>query len=205
MAQATLNPALKDLRGSLDGLTFRRRADGDASVFVQKPASTPPSGAQLARRNAFGAAQRYARQVLADPLQRGVYQAMAKARRRPTNTLLVGNYLTPPVIETVELGGYTGNAGQEIAVLATDDVAVDTVQVEIRGTWDSALEGGSARCVHGVWRYRTSAEVPVGTPWRVIVTATNRAGHAAILSLPDPRDPAAPPAQASTRPPGESA
>jgi|GEM_PF-1392857 len=201
MAQASLNPALKDLRGSLDGLTFRRRADGDASVFVQAPASTPPSNAQLARRQAFGAAQRYAREVLADPLQRGVYQNLAKALRRPANTLLVGNFLTPPVIGTVELGSYTGGAGQEIAVLATDPIEVESVNVEIRGIWDAVLEAGSARCVHGVWRYRATTDVPTGTSWRVVVTATNRAGHAAILSLPDPRDPAAPPAQASTRPP----
>jgi len=203
MAQASLNPALKDLRGSLDGLTFRRRADGDASVFVQRPASTPPSDAQLARRQAFGAAQRYARQVLSDPLQRGHYQALAKTLGRPTNTLLVGNFLNPPVIDAVVLAGYTGSAGEEIAVLASDAIAVEGVDVEIRGTWDAGLEAGPARCLHGVWRYRTTADVPTGTLWRVVVTARNRAGHAAILSLPDPRDPSAPPAQASTRPPAE--
>ncbi len=203
MAQASLNPALKDLRGALDGLTFRRRADGEASVFVQTPASTPPTDAQLSRRKVFAAAQRYAREVLADPLQRGVYQALAKALRRPTNTLLVGNFLTPPAIDHVELGGYTGAAGQEIAVLASDPVAVAGVEIEIRGIWDAVLEAGSARCVHGVWRHRTSVDVPAGTPWRVVVTAVNRAGHAAILSLPDPRDPTAPAAQASTRPPAQ--
>lgn len=203
MAQATLNPALKDLRGSLDGLTFRRRADGAASVFVQRPASSAPSSAQLARRRAFGAAQRYARQVLSDPLQRGVYQALAKTLGRPTNTLLVGNFLNPPVIETVVLAGYTGSAGEEIAVLASDAIAVEGVDVEIRGTWDAVLEAGPARCVHGVWRYRTTADAPTGTPWRVVITAKNRAGHAAMLSLPDPRDTSAPPAQSSNRPPAE--
>ena len=203
MAQASLNPALKELRGSLDGLTFRRRADGEASVFVQSPASTPPSDAQLARRRAFGSAQRYARQVLADPLQRGVYQALAKTLGRPTNTLLVGNFLNPPVIETVVLAGYTGAAGEEIAVLASDAIAVESVAIEVRGTWDAILEAGPARCLHGVWRYRTTADVPTGTPWRVVITVQNRAGHAAILSLPDPRDPAAAPTQASTRPPAE--
>ena len=46
-------------------------------------------------------------------------------------------------------------------------------------------------------------EAHTGTPWRVVITVQNRAGHAAILSLPDPRDPAAAPTQASTRPPAE--
>ena len=105
--------------------------------------------------------------------------------------------------DAVVLEGYTGSAGEEIAVLASDAIAVESVDVEIRGTWDAGLEAGPARCLHGVWRYRTTADVPSGTPWRVVVTARNRAGHAAILSLPDPRDPSAPPAQASTRPPAE--
>jgi hypothetical protein len=44
----------------------------------------------------------------------------------------------------VELGGYTGAAGQEIAVLASDSVAVAGVEIEIRGIWDAVLEACSA-------------------------------------------------------------
>lgn len=201
MAHTSLHPALTHLRGSLGGLTFRMRPDGQASVFTRDPVSTPASPAQRERRQAFSAAQRYAREVLADPLQRLRYQSLAKVRHRPPNTLLIANYLNPPAIETVDLGHYTGGAGQDIALLASDDLEVASVEVEVRDPGEAILETGSAQAAHGVWRYRTTTDVPAGVSWRVVVTATNRAGHAAILTLSDPRDPSAPPPQTRTRPP----
>lgn len=205
MARTTFNRALTEIRGTIDGLTYRMRPDGKASVYGHQPSTKPPSKTQLAKRKAFAAAQNYARDVLADPLQRKVYQAIAQERQRPTNTVLVANYLNPPAIDCVELDRYSGGAGQEIAVIASDDIAVATVGVEIRGTDNASLEAGLAQPTHGVWRYRSTTAIPAGTRWRVTITATNRAGHAALLTLPDPRDPGGPAPVRQTRLPAQEA
>lgn len=205
MARTTFNRALTEIRGTIDGLTYRMRPDGKASVYGYQPSTKPPSQTQVAKRQVFAAAQEYARTVLADPLQRKAYQAIAQERKHPTNTLLVANYLNPPANDHVELSGYSGGAGQEIGVIASDDIAVATVGVEIRGTDDAPLEAGLARSVHGVWRYRSTTAVPTATRWRVTITATNRAGHAALLTLPDPRDPAGPAPVRQTRLPAAEA
>lgn len=190
MALTQLNRALTEFRGTIDGFTYRMTPEGKVCVYAHSPSEKAPSDSQVSGRRSFAAAQYYAKRVLADPLQRIVYQSIAKARKRPTNTILVANYLNAPTIEFVELAGYSGAANHPFGIIATDDIDVAQVSVEIRSADDTVLESGDAKAQHGVWRYHTTTTLPAGTIWRVAVTAANRAGHRAILTVPDPHNPA---------------
>lgn len=188
MATSKINPALSDFKGSVDGWTYRRTPEGKLCIYAHKSTEKAPSKKQLSQRDRFWHAQLYSRHVLEDPLRRAIYQRLAKARKRPTNNLLVANYLTPPELSAVQLDDYTGQVGQRIRIVAFDEIAVDSVRVEIRGADGAPLEAGAAVEEHGVWCYRTTAALPAGSAWLVVVTVKNRPGHAVIGSFPDPRN-----------------
>src|SRR5215217_4809937 len=121
MANSGLNRALTEMRGTIDGFTYRMTPSGKLSVYGHNPSQKPPSEVQLSGRERFACGQHYSRHVLADPARRAVYQKLAKERKRPTNNLLVANFLNPPGIELVDVGEYTGAAGQRIRIVAFDD------------------------------------------------------------------------------------
>ena len=191
MARSEINRALSELRGTIDGWTYRKTPEGKLTVYKHRPSKKAPSKKQLSGRDQFSRAQHYSNRVLADPARQLVYRKLANDRKRPTNTLLVANFLNPPQLELVELAAYSGRADQPIRVVAFDDIAVATVTVAIRSGDGAVIESGLAVDEHGVWVYRTTTTLPEGAPWLVEVTAKNRPGHAMIGAFPDPRNPTA--------------
>lgn len=194
MAKTGINRALTGLSGTIDGWTYRSTPEGTLSVYVKKTSSQPPTARQADARERFRRAQVYAGSIMRDPLRSAVYQRMARGTNQRANNLLVSNYLNPPTIETVEIAGFTGAAGQEIRVLAFDPVEVVAVRLVFRDDAGGVLESGAAASDHGVWGYRTTTMLPAGVAWRLDVTATNRAGCQATVSLPRPASPPASPA-----------
>lgn len=175
MAKVKLNKTLGGFRGKIDGWVYREQ-DGQTIVSrYQTPRKTRTSAAQKQTRVRFQAAQAYAAEVLADPLKRLVYQKLGAERRRPPNTLLVSNFLTPPAIEQIDASAYLGRAGGVIRIAATDPIAVVSVTVSIRNAEGIRIESGDADVDHGVWTYRATASVPAGSPYKIEVIARNRA------------------------------
>ena len=121
--------------------------------------------------------------VLADPLQRLVYQKLGADRKRPPNALLVSNFLTPPVIERIERAAYQGRVGGLIRIVALDPIEVTAVAVTIRGPDGSRIESGDADREHGVWTYRATVDAPANTPLQIEVSARNRARAEATQTL----------------------
>ena len=150
MAKVDLNSTVGGLRGKLDGWVYRQYNGQTVVAPHRVPKKTKPSAGQAERRERFRAAQAYAAAVLADPVKRLVYQKLGAERKRPPNALLISNFLTPPVIEAVDLGSYQRGAGQEIKVIATDAIEVVAVKVRIRDAQGSELESGPAAKDHGV-------------------------------------------------------
>lgn len=97
--------------------------------------------------------------MLADPLKQLVYRKLGVERKRPPNTLLISNFLTPPTIDSIDLSGHAGHAGRTIQILAIDTIEVVDVTVRIRDLNGAAIESGSAAKDHGMWIYRTTANV----------------------------------------------
>ena len=133
MAKVDLNPSIGGLSGKVDGWVYRRQ-NGQTVVMAHRPPKEDrPSPAQQDGRARFRAAQAYAAGILSDPLWRAVYQKLGAERKRPPHTLLISNFLTPPIIERVELNRYDGGVAHAIKVVATDAIEVVEVAINIRG------------------------------------------------------------------------
>lgn len=180
MAKATLNPALDVLSGRIGNLVFRQQGEG--TVVASYPTGKRTfSRAQSDRQRRFRAASAYAREVLADPLQREVYQALARLRKKPVNAILVSDYLTPPTVDRIDLSAYHGGGGELIRVIASDDIEVTEVRIAIRDAAGAALEEGAAVRRHGIWVFQTATS-PSAPPRTVEVVAIDRPGNRTVAT-----------------------
>src|SRR5438094_7846528 len=120
MAEANFHPMLQSVSGASGGLVFRRVRG--KTIIAQLPAAgkkRPASPAQLAQRKRFNAARAYAKEVLSDPLRRRVYQALAQTLNRRFDKVVETDFLTPPVVDEVDVSAYQGQPGGRVQVLAT--------------------------------------------------------------------------------------
>ena len=162
-----------------------RRVRGQI-VLAQRPdvRETKPSPAQQAQRERFTQAAEYARRVPADPWQRRMYERLAASFNRRVHKLLMSDFLTPPVVEEVDVSGYQRRAGDIVRVIATDDVAVTGVEIAITTTAGVRIEHGPATAVHGVWCYRAIESPPGGEPLVITAVVRDRPGNEARQSRP---------------------
>jgi hypothetical protein len=174
--------AVGTLSGRVDDFVYRQTLHGVVVARRPRPKAAPrkqkKSSAQKDQQERFSCANLYARHVLEDPLARRAYERLAKERNRRFDRMVAGDYLTPPVIEHIELAGYHGRAGEPIRVLAWDDVEVVSVEVQIHTTGGTLVEKGQARSVHGVWNYAASADAPANEYLIITVTARDRPDNA---------------------------
>ena len=180
MAHVKLNPALLIILGKVGNLVFKMRY---GSIYAsRRPASRRRrfTGPQKAMQERFRRGTSYGKSVLADPQARAPYDAVARKRGKPVLSLMVADFLNPPVIDEIDLGGYDGQIGSTIRVRATDDFGVTSVNVLISGASGEAIEGGPATAQSrnsGRWVYTATTSVPGGIPVCVEVTATDRPGN----------------------------
>jgi hypothetical protein len=177
MAKSTLNPILQQINGHIGDLVFREVRG--RTVISQKAdlSHVEPTEAQLVWRERFREAALYGKAVMADPLLKALYEAAAKAERKPLFSMVVADYLHPPVVSTVDLNAYTGAAGAVIRVTAYDDFEVTAVMVSLADGSGAVLEGGAAVMENGRWLYTTTTTAPAGTEVTVTATALDRPGN----------------------------
>jgi len=92
VAKVELNPALRQIRGQLDGFVYRVR-------YGKQTISKPPdmsrvkwSPAQVEHRNRFRRAVAYARAAMAEPKVRAVYEQEAMQQGKRPFDLAVSDY-----------------------------------------------------------------------------------------------------------------
>jgi hypothetical protein len=181
MAKVRLNALLESIRGQIgEDLVLKRGRDGQI-ILSRKPTFPEDrefSPAQRAHQARFRAAAAYAK---AAARQEPIYAELARKRRQTAYNVALSDWFHPPKIVVVDRTGWTGQAGQEIRVLAEDDVAVRRVEVEILAG-NQRLEAGEARPERGPWWvYRTTADCPpVGV--RLVVRAEDLPGHVAEVA-----------------------
>jgi hypothetical protein len=186
MARTQPNPILSQLRGSIGDVVFKQY--GDRIVVSKKPdlSGHEPTPAQKAQRERFRQATRYAREAMADPAARAVYEKLARPQKKPPHTLAVGDWLNAPIVESIELRKYDGAAGSEIAVAARDDVRVVAVTVTLAEEGGGEIEAGAAHESppgSGRWLYTASAEARPGAHVRVTARAVDRPGNVAEATV----------------------
>jgi hypothetical protein len=183
MAKLTLNSALHDIRGKIDNWVYRRL--GDRQVISRPPVqSGPPTAGQLAVRDRFRLAAVYARSVLADPVLRPRYESAARARGSSAFVAAMTDYLRPPAIESIDVSGYHGVAGDPIRVVATDDFSVESVSVVLRNAAGDILEQGPAALAGGAWAYPSTGPVALGETVTIEASARDLPGNQGAKSVP---------------------
>jgi len=179
MAKVKLNPILEQISGKVGDLVFRRY--GDRTVISQKPDTEGRewTEAQLAHRARFRQAALYGKMVMADPETKALYDDAADAKGKPVFSLTVADFFHAPSVDEVDLSGYTGAAGDEIVIMASDDFDVLDVSMALTDGDGNAIENGAAVETppdSGRWIYTAAADVATGTTVRIAVTAEDRPG-----------------------------
>ena len=144
MAKVNLNPVLEGIRGAIGDLVFKHY--GEEVIVGRKPdpSNTPPTAGQQAVRERFKLAALYGKTVLADAESKQLYTTAAKAKGIPMFALALADFFNAPVVDEIDLAGYSGKAGDPIKVRAHDDFVLVGVGVTIRGTDGAVLEQGAA-------------------------------------------------------------
>src|SRR4051794_12233702 len=111
MAKAHLNSAFDGFSGRSGGMVFRTVRGQTFISQRPSPIRGRASAAQKQQRDRFALATAYAKQVLSDPCQRRVYEALATDRNRRADKLLISDFLTPPVVDEIDVSGYQRQPG----------------------------------------------------------------------------------------------
>lgn len=93
MAKLTLNSALNQISGTIDGWVIKHTPHG--SVLSRRPDMSRVrwSLAQRANRQRMQAAAAHYRQVMADPKEAATLVARARKLKMPVSSLVMGEYL----------------------------------------------------------------------------------------------------------------
>src|SRR5436190_8762765 len=124
MAKIKLNPIIEEVRGQLGELVFRK-SNGKITLS-RKPAASSigPSEAQVAQRDRLRLAVAYGKFVIADTTTRAIYENAAEQKGTSAFALTVADFLNLPSVDQVDVSGYHGQIGNNIAIITSDDIGV---------------------------------------------------------------------------------
>jgi hypothetical protein len=179
MPKVTLNKLIQSLSGRVGNFIFYQ-ADGQNLSRTVPDITAERSAKQKTNSSRFLAAQKYAARALIDPALRAAYKAACKGHQNPRN-LAIRDAMRPPVIESINLDGYTGKPGQTVGMQAKDDFRVIEVKVTMRGPTGELIEEGLAVLSSDTveWRYTTTTEVLSGQTVSVVAEAKDNPGNKA--------------------------
>ncbi len=184
MAKVTFNPAVGHLHGHVGKLVFKERNGQD--IVAEKPdqVNQPNTPAQMAQRQQFRQGALYAKGVMANAQAKAPYAAKAKAVHKPVFALAVADYLTPPVVEQIDLTGYHKHIGDAILIKAHDDMGVTSVAVTIVDNTQTPVESGTATfdATVDAWRYVATVDATAKTGLTVTANAQDHPGNTGTLS-----------------------
>src|SRR5260370_1403180 len=91
----------------------------------------------------------YLHRVLGEPALNAVYEVEAQARKMRTCDLIMSDFLTDPVIASVDATKFNGLAGGWLLVITGDDFKVTSVGVVLRNAAGQRIEEGFAAPAQG--------------------------------------------------------
>ena len=179
MSNSRENVITRHLHGKFgDQVVFRTRNGQSIAANVPKAAKGNPTAAQVEVRDKFRMAAKWAKNVLADPIQLAVYQAKAKNGQTPF-VLAVTDFLKPPRISEIDLSGYNGHVGDKILVSAIDDFNVKEVSLKITDPAGELIEEGQCQPDESdmYWQFTATVEVPSLSGVGITAVAMDNPGH----------------------------
>jgi hypothetical protein len=114
MSKVKFNKLIENLSGHVGDLIFYE-ADGQNLSRAMPVITAERTEKQKANSGRFLAAQRYAAKALADAQLKAAYKAACRGHQNPRN-LAIRDALRPPVVESINLDGYTGKPGEIVRV-----------------------------------------------------------------------------------------
>jgi hypothetical protein len=184
MAKMKFNGFVDTIRGKVGGLVVRKGRRGKYTLSNMPDFSEQtPSEAQAAQRKVFARAVEYGKLVMADPEKFAFYEGLAEQKDMPAFALCVGDYLTPPTMDDLDLSVYQGKVGDSILITTHDDVGVVKVNVELTGMDGTRIEKGQAVDLGlGTWAYVATMPVASGTDIFIEAEAFDRPGGRTVSS-----------------------
>jgi hypothetical protein len=186
MAKVILNPAIQVISGDISGFVYRHRSDGKvivAKAGVRSP-DYEPTPAQAAQMQKFKeASARYTRLIQEAGMKAAYEQLLANAKPDTSlRALVIGDILSAPKIDTLDLSGYQGQVGDTIRVLAEDNVGIRRLELVIydqtaQADLESASQDVSPIQSAVEWLYNTTASVPADHAVEVRIAAFDLAGN----------------------------
>ena len=143
MARVNYNVVTHGISGKIGDLLQFRQRNGKTIVAKIAARSGRVTPDQQQVREKFRLAAIYAGSALKNPVMRELYESRATAGQSAYN-LAIRDYFNAPLINSVDLGSYTGEIGSMITVVATDDTRLVDVRVQVFDNTGSLVEAGSA-------------------------------------------------------------
>jgi len=176
---------IQALKGTIGDLVFYEDADGNSIIQRKGKRKVPPSEKQLGSNDRFKLAAVYGKMVQADPVLSAEYRPLCRGRMAPYHVAL-RDFLTPPKLVAIDLQSFSGQPGQLIRMIATDDSRVLSVQVVVRHAISQAIieQGASGPSVIAdQWLYTTRTVIRSGTPVLLEATAADRPGNLGAANM----------------------
>ena len=109
---------------------------------------------------------------------RRIYEQACHDLLTPHN-VAVRDFLQKPVVEAIDLESYTGNCGELIRILATDDFRIVHLEVQILTVDRQVLEEGEAEWngAGGCWAYLAKTQVRPETTVLIEAAAVDLPGN----------------------------
>jgi hypothetical protein len=180
MANVNLNALVDGLSGKVGKNLVLRQRGGRTFLGSRPSASGTISDKQRAHRERFQKAVRYARTSMLVPATKAEYEASVKDNEfMSAFTAAVTDYLKAPVIDSIDLEGYTGTIGDVIAIRSAVDYKLLSVKVSIQQADGTEIEGGVATTsgTRVDWLYVATKEIPALAGMKLVVTAKDRPGN----------------------------
>ena len=175
MARSKNNIVTHGLSGKVgDLLVFSQRNGKTIVGKVPKEQTGEPTENQKTHRKKFQKATLYAKASLNDPIKKEMYADGADPATGTTAyNVAVADFLKAPDIESIDLTDYSGNVGDTIKIVATDDFLVVEVKVKIENADGTLVEEGNAISNNVEWVYTATVQNADLDGDKITVTASD--------------------------------
>ncbi|UYQ95581.1 hypothetical protein MKQ68_10755 [Chitinophaga horti] len=179
MKRTEFNAITSGVSGAFGNQLVMRIING-VQVIGRFPSASkvPPTDKQKSVTERFKAATAYAKQVMKNLSLKDLYSTLRVGKGGVFATA-VADYFHAPKIDTVILEDYNGTVGSKVLVVATDNVKVDSVAVQILTSGGNLLEEGQAAFDPdtGQWQYTATQQNEDLQGSVIVVTAKDLPGN----------------------------
>jgi len=185
MSNSKNNVLSRQLHGKFGNqVVFRTRNGKSVTANVPDVSNVKAGATQIAIRDKFKIATLWAKNELMDPVQLAAYRAIAK-NGKTAFVAAVTDFLNPPKIAEINHSDYAGHIGDQIVILASDELKITKMQLKITDQSGAVLEQGPCQSegLNISWKYTATVEVPSLTGATITAIAKDNPGHSGQSSV----------------------